>query len=57
VKIWPAGLARSSIGSAKTLATQLNFGDCFADALSEREQLPLSCAGKDLRLAGFLKVF
>jgi uncharacterized protein with PIN domain len=46
-----------SIGSAKTLATQLNFVDCFADALAEREQLPLSCAGKDLRVAGFLKVF
>jgi ribonuclease VapC len=34
-------------------ATQLNFGDCFAAALSEREQLPLAYAGDDFAAAGF----
>lgn len=34
-------------------AAQLNFGDCFAAALAEREQLPLACAGQDFAAAGF----
>ena len=32
---------------------QLNFGDCFAAALAEREQLPLAYAGEDFSAAGF----
>jgi ribonuclease VapC len=32
---------------------QLNFGDCFAAALAEREQLPLAYAGEDFAAAGF----
>ena len=34
-------------------AAQLNFGDCFAAALAEREQLPLASAGQDVAAAGF----
>ena len=34
-------------------AAQLNFGDCFAAALAEREQLPLAFAGQDSTAAGF----
>ncbi|MCS5691737.1 type II toxin-antitoxin system VapC family toxin [Cyanobium sp. FGCU-6] len=34
-------------------AAQLNFGDCFAAALAEREQLPLAYAGQDFAAAGF----
>ena len=34
-------------------AVQLNFGDCFAVALAEREQLPLAYAGQDFAAAGF----
>lgn len=34
-------------------AAQLNFGDCFAAALAEREQLPLAFAGQDFAAAGF----
>jgi ribonuclease VapC len=34
-------------------AAQLNFGDCFAAALAEREQLPLAYAGEDFAAAGF----
>ena len=34
-------------------AAQLNFGDCFAAALAEREQLPLAYAGEDFATAGF----
>jgi len=34
-------------------AAQLNFGDCFAAALAEREQLPLTYAGEDFAAAGF----
>ena len=34
-------------------AAQLNFGDCFAAALAEREQLPLADAGEDIAAAGF----
>jgi ribonuclease VapC len=32
---------------------QLNFGDCFAAALAERDQLPLAFVGTDFREAGF----
>jgi ribonuclease VapC len=32
---------------------QLNFGDCFAAALAEREQCPLASVGDDFRAAGF----
>ena len=31
---------------------QVNFGDCFAAALVEREQVPLAFAGDDFRAAG-----
>ena len=34
-------------------AAQLNFGDCFAAALAEREQLPLAYDGEDFAAAGF----
>jgi ribonuclease VapC len=34
-------------------AAQLNFGDCFAAALAEREPLPLAYAGGDFAAAGF----
>jgi ribonuclease VapC len=34
-------------------AAQLNFGDCFAAALAEREQLPLADAGGDCAAVGF----
>lgn len=34
-------------------AAQLNFGDCFAAALAQREQLPLAYAGGDCVAAGF----
>jgi ribonuclease VapC len=34
-------------------AAQLNFGDCFAAALSEREQLPLASAGEEFAAARF----
>ncbi|MCP9807568.1 type II toxin-antitoxin system VapC family toxin [Cyanobium sp. T1B-Tous] len=32
---------------------QLNFGDCFAAALAERDQLPLGYIGDDFTKAGF----
>ena len=34
-------------------AAQLNFGDCFAAALAQREELPLAYAGGDFAAAGF----
>lgn len=34
-------------------AAQLNFGDCFAAALAQREQMPLAYAGGDFAAAGF----
>jgi len=34
-------------------AAQLNFGDCFAAALAEQEQLPHAYAGEDFAAAGF----
>lgn len=32
---------------------QLNFGDCFAAALAERDRLPLAFVGSDFAAAGF----
>lgn len=32
---------------------QLNFGDCFAAALAERDRLPLAFVGSDFVAAGF----
>ena len=41
------------LGKGLGHAAQLNFGDCFAAALAEREQLPLADAGEDFAAAGF----
>ena len=40
-------------GKGQGHGAQLNFGDCFAAALAEREQCPLACVGEDLHAAGF----
>ncbi len=54
-----ADLARRALalyqrfGKGPGHAAQLNFGDCFAAALAEREQLPLADAGEDFAAAGF----
>jgi ribonuclease VapC len=40
-------------GKGQGHGAQLNFGDCFAAALAEREQCPLACVGEDFRSAGF----
>ncbi len=40
-------------GKGQGHGAQLNFGDCFAAALAEREQCPLACVGEDFRAAGF----
>jgi len=40
-------------GKGQGHAAQLNFGDCFAAALAEREQMPLAFVGDDFRAAGF----
>ncbi len=40
-------------GKGQGHAAQLNFGDCFAAALAEQEQLPLAFAGEDFKAAGF----
>ena len=34
-------------------AAQLNFGDCFAAALAERDRMPLAFVGEDFAAAGF----
>lgn len=39
-------------GKGQGHTDQLNFGDCFAAALAEREQLPLVFAGDDFSSAG-----
>lgn len=41
------------LGKGLGHAAQLNFGDCFAAALAEREQLPLAYVGEDSAAAGF----
>ena len=54
-----AALARQAVrlfqrfGKGQGHAAQLNFGDCFAAALAEREQMPLAFVGDDFRAAGF----
>ena len=54
-----ADLARRAValyqrfGKGLGHAAQLNFGDCFAAALAQREQLPLAYAGDDFAAAGF----
>jgi ribonuclease VapC len=54
-----ADLARRAValyqrfGKGLEHASQLNFGDCFAAALAQREQLPLAYAGGDFAAAGF----
>ena len=40
-------------GKGQGQAAQLNFGDCFAAALAERDQVPLAYAGDDFRTAGY----
>ena len=40
-------------GKGQGHGAQLNFGDCFAVALAEREQCSLACVGEDFRSAGF----
>ena len=40
-------------GKGQGHTAQLNFGDCFAAALAEQEQLPLAFAGEDFSAAGF----
>jgi uncharacterized protein with PIN domain len=40
-------------GKGQGHTAQLNFGDCFAAALAEQEQLPLACSDEDFRAAGF----
>lgn len=53
-----AELARRAVslyqrfGKGQGHPAQLNFGDCFAAALAEREQLPLVFAGDDFSAAG-----
>jgi ribonuclease VapC len=54
-----ADLARSGArlyqqyGKGGGHAAQLNYGDCFAAALSITRQLPLLYAGEDFKAAGF----
>jgi ribonuclease VapC len=40
-------------GKGRGHPAQLNFGDCFAAALAERDQLPLGYIGDDFTKAGF----
>lgn len=40
-------------GKGQGGSAQLNFGDCFAAALAERDQLPLASVGHDFDAAGF----
>lgn len=40
-------------GKGQEHPAQLNFGDCFAAALAERDQLPLAFVGEDFAAAGF----
>ena len=40
-------------GKGRGHPAQLNFGDCFAAALAERDQLPLGYIGDDFSKAGF----
>jgi ribonuclease VapC len=40
-------------GKGQGHAAQLNFGDCFAAALAERDQAPLAYTGDDFRTAGY----
>jgi ribonuclease VapC len=40
-------------GKGQGHPAQLNFGDCFAAALAERDQLPLGYIGEDFTKAGF----
>jgi ribonuclease VapC len=53
------GLAERALGIFKRFGkgqghpAQLNFGDCFAAALAERDQLPLGYIGDDFTKAGF----
>ena len=54
-----AALAERALGLFQRLGkgqghpAQLNFGDCFAAALAERDQLPLGYIGDDFSKAGF----
>lgn len=54
-----AALARRALtiyqrfGKGQEHPAQLNFGDCFAAALAERDQLPLAFVGEDFAAAGF----
>ena len=54
-----ADLARRAVvlyqryGKGLGHVAQLNFGDCFAAALAQREQLPLAYAGEDFAATGF----
>ena len=54
-----AELARRAValfqrfGKGQGHPAQLNFGDCFAAALADREQLPLAFTGNDFSAAGF----
>lgn len=54
-----AALARQAVrlcqrfGKGRGHAAQLNFGDCYAAALAEREQMPLAFVGDEFRAAGF----
>ena len=40
-------------GKGQGHAAQLNFGDCFAAALAERDQAPLAYTGDDFSTAGY----
>lgn len=40
-------------GKGQGHPAQLNFGDCFAAALAERDQMPLGYFGDDFTKAGF----
>jgi len=59
VPVDQAALARQAVrllqrfGKGQGHAAQLNFGDCFAAALAEREQMPLAFVGDAFRAAGF----
>jgi len=54
-----AELARRALGlfqrhgKGQGNRAQLNFGDCFAAALAERDSLPLAFVGSDFSDAGF----
>ena len=54
-----ADLAERALGIFKRFGkgqghpAQLNFGDCFAAALAERDQLPLGYIGDHFTKAGF----